>query len=524
MMSNDQNISSCFHLRGIEYIISMLHGEGVSNNFTIEVLNNGTLDVWCGTFDAEYIENLTHKTGNFKQFSIFSNMLKTALLKQSESVTLDLLTYADLEQLRLQRAGNRASVEKQTPANLNSKRYLILTYTVEFDRIHYPLPLHQKAATNNTSLQQIIVNLRSEVKQLKDKLKYKPKDLETTNDHTREPLCHDEELGVHWENYQHEKASGTKKENSLMKGIIKKLEIDSLKDKTQHQRVLRKKNQEICELQQELLQLRSSERQLKIRVKSLTNELAIYKRNRSTSARTLRYEQSSSCESLNCMGLRNRSTSRERSSSFERRPLHRKQTESRERKSSRERSYSHNHDNNLNTSRNSGNSHGSHKTYRSRTPSPSFRRFDPTAYIKEQERKKEEVQRRNNWRQKSAKGNGNSQHKSYHFHRKGNRSGDSSDAGLSDCSSSYYRIRHRPSDKYVHAASPKENSRDFIPSGKEKYSHSAKHHSRKNKRMDKIEHSVAMSGINILERSLDIGDIDAKLEKLQQQLYKSSIS
>lgn len=32
------------------------------------------------------IENLTHKTGNFKQFSIFSNMLKTALLKVSSNI------------------------------------------------------------------------------------------------------------------------------------------------------------------------------------------------------------------------------------------------------------------------------------------------------------------------------------------------------------------------------------------------------------------------------------------------------
>jgi len=58
------------------------------------------------------------------------------VLQASESVSLDLLTYADLESLRQRKSGSAAkpnSVPQRT-VSLNSKRYLILTYTVEFDR------------------------------------------------------------------------------------------------------------------------------------------------------------------------------------------------------------------------------------------------------------------------------------------------------------------------------------------------------------------------------------------------------
>jgi hypothetical protein len=44
------------------------------------------------------IEELTKKTGNFKRFYMFVNMLISALNHKSESVFIDLLTYSDLVQ------------------------------------------------------------------------------------------------------------------------------------------------------------------------------------------------------------------------------------------------------------------------------------------------------------------------------------------------------------------------------------------------------------------------------------------
>lgn len=42
------------------------------------------------------IEEITQKTGNYKRFSVFVKMLASALLQQSDSVFVDLLTYSDL--------------------------------------------------------------------------------------------------------------------------------------------------------------------------------------------------------------------------------------------------------------------------------------------------------------------------------------------------------------------------------------------------------------------------------------------
>ena len=57
--------------------------------------------------------------------------------QSSDSVSLDLLTYSDLESLRNRKAGaGTKSIPgaSRNPSSLNTKRYLILTYTVEFDR------------------------------------------------------------------------------------------------------------------------------------------------------------------------------------------------------------------------------------------------------------------------------------------------------------------------------------------------------------------------------------------------------
>ncbi|NXB84684.1 CCD61 protein, partial [Vidua chalybeata] len=107
----------------------------------VEVEAHGTSDLWRGEFDAAFIEDLTRKTGNFKQFGIFCSMLESALTQNSDSVSLELLTFADLETLHSRKVGAVTRPPPSTSSPLNSKRYLILIYSVEFDRIHYPLPL-----------------------------------------------------------------------------------------------------------------------------------------------------------------------------------------------------------------------------------------------------------------------------------------------------------------------------------------------------------------------------------------------
>ncbi|RHZ00278.1 hypothetical protein DYB31_014478, partial [Aphanomyces astaci] len=114
------------------------------------------------TMDDIDVEELTKKTGNFKRFYTFVNMLMSALQHKSESVFIDLLTYSDLELYRKRKLGKSApSPNLPDPvAALNNKRYLILTYAVEFDRVHYPLPLNFVETPSPAMLQRTIRRLK----------------------------------------------------------------------------------------------------------------------------------------------------------------------------------------------------------------------------------------------------------------------------------------------------------------------------------------------------------------------------
>lgn len=65
--------------------------------------------------------------------------------QRSTSVSVDLLTYGDLESLRNQQHhrtgfGTQHIPGAKTRSQLHSKRYLIMTYTVEYDRLAIGVP------------------------------------------------------------------------------------------------------------------------------------------------------------------------------------------------------------------------------------------------------------------------------------------------------------------------------------------------------------------------------------------------
>ena len=58
-------------------------------------------------------------------------------------------------------AANGAS--GSSSSRVNSKRYLILTYAVEFDRVHYPLPLEHQDPNSSEALQRTVQRLRADL-------------------------------------------------------------------------------------------------------------------------------------------------------------------------------------------------------------------------------------------------------------------------------------------------------------------------------------------------------------------------
>lgn len=365
--------------RGTEFAVKVELAERL---LIVEISDAVTADQWRGEFDPAYIDDLTRKTGNFKQFPVFCSMLESAVNKSSESVTLDLLTYSDLELLRNRKAGvvGRPRAQTQSPA-LSAKRYLILIYTVEFDRIHYPLPLPYLGKPDPAELQREIRALRTELKTLGLRRDHKVSDQETRKLRAELALVRDEKeaLAKALDRLQMVGADSTPGAHGFRE-VVRSLEEQLLKERAKSQRSASKRNQEQHLLLEQLEELRASERGLRIRVKSLTTELALLRRGRATPVMSGRsglrgdgeVRRSLSRErSLTRVGVRARSGSRERMEDRTRR------SEERIRRAD---------------------SSGSRNCITRPSPSPTgsrVSRFDPTAYIQDRQRRQKESDMKN---------------------------------------------------------------------------------------------------------------------------------
>uniref|UniRef100_A0A7N6A0M3 Centrosomal protein CCDC61 n=1 Tax=Anabas testudineus TaxID=64144 RepID=A0A7N6A0M3_ANATE len=256
--------------RGVEFAVKIEVDKGL---LIVEISDSMTADQWRGEFNPAYIEDLTRKTGNFKQFPIFCSMLESAVRKTSDSVALDLLTYADLELLRNRKAGvvSRPRGHQQSSA-LTAKRYLILIYTVEFDRIHYPLPLPYVGKPDPAALQKEVRALRAEL-------------IELTSHGVNKPVKFKEKeaLAKVLDRLQISASGATPgREDWRARDVVRTLEEQLVKERAKSQRSASKRCQEQRLLIEQLEELRASECALRVRVKSLTNELALLRRGRVT--------------------------------------------------------------------------------------------------------------------------------------------------------------------------------------------------------------------------------------------------
>ncbi|XP_019719963.1 centrosomal protein CCDC61 isoform X2 [Hippocampus comes] len=344
--------------RGAEFAVKVEVDKGV---LLVEISDSKTADQWKGEFDPAYIEDLTRKTGNFKQFPIFCSMLESAVRKTSDSVTLDLLTYADLELLRNRKAGvvGRPRGHPQSSA-LTAKRYLILIYTVEFDRIHYPLPLPYVGKPDPAALQKEIRSLRAELSALTSQGVGKSAELEIHRLRAELALMKEEKEAIAkvLERLQLGGSVSTPggPQDWRDRDVVRTLQEQLLKERAKSQRSASKRCQEQRLLMEQLDELRASECALRLHVKSLTNELALLRR---------RGTPLSACGGI----YRSHNPARGRSGSRERRGDRAQRSTERGRRSD---------------------STGPRAVVRRQSPSPTGSRaprFDPTAYIQDKQRR-----------------------------------------------------------------------------------------------------------------------------------------
>ncbi|XP_054482145.1 centrosomal protein CCDC61 isoform X2 [Anoplopoma fimbria] len=261
--------------RGVEFSVKIEVDKGL---LIVEISDAMTADQWRGDFDPAYIEDLTRKTGNFKQFPIFCSMLESAVRKMSDSVTLDLLTYADLELLRNRKAGvvSRPQGNQQSSV-LTSKRYLILIYTVEFDRIHYPLPLPYVGKPDPAALQKEVRALKAELSTVSSHGINKSAEQEIQR--LRAELAQvKQEKDAMAKVLERLQSSGSGREDWRVRDVVRTLEEQLVKERAKSQRSASKRCQDQRLLMEQFEELRASECALRVRVKSLTSELALLRR------------------------------------------------------------------------------------------------------------------------------------------------------------------------------------------------------------------------------------------------------
>jgi coiled-coil domain-containing protein 61 len=150
-------------LRGSMYLTTVTVVEEECLSIIIEKDDSG--EQWKGEFSTRYIEDVTQRTGNSKKFSVFTKMLLSALHQSSDSVYVDILTFADLEALRSKAA--RKAPSTSSASKDNNKRYLILTYAAEFDKVNYPLPLSFIDEPSAHDLKSTVNRLRAELQLLR---------------------------------------------------------------------------------------------------------------------------------------------------------------------------------------------------------------------------------------------------------------------------------------------------------------------------------------------------------------------
>ncbi|EEB18408.1 myosin heavy chain, clone, putative [Pediculus humanus corporis] len=266
--------------KGKDYLIKMC----ILNSKKLELIVTDKLmgEDWHCEYDSSYIEALTHKTGNYKQFDVFIIMLKSGLLKTSECISLDLLTIEDLEELRNKKIINSYTTtsSSRTNHNLNlNKRYLILTYSVEFDRIHYPLPLDYCGPPNPSILQNNIRRLEGEIERLKqiNINLCKSDENETKKLYEKIKILTDENVYLTNENHRlnkllNRKECPRKTTMQTLHNSLKKLEEKVIYERNNNYKSLIKLRGENRRLMQQAKDYKNREKNLKVKLRDATRQ------------------------------------------------------------------------------------------------------------------------------------------------------------------------------------------------------------------------------------------------------------
>lgn len=355
---------------------------------------------WANTFTPLYISELTRKSGNHKDFDSFVTLLRDGITgSDNVDCKLQLLTPSDLISLR----GQNTPRTSRPPSD---RRYLLLTSQSSYEKTHFPLslipeaptvllrpdfaevPLHSKNTFKDEKeegldLRTIISQLQAEIQRLKAP--------DTMNDQRSkfenlvyENLLLKKKLEEATTEIQNSKSS---KNQRTIRKLVENMETGLAAEKARNKKIIAQKNTRIKNLEADLSECQSENRKLEIRTSKLKSELEPYKRGRNPLRRSNPIPLSTRERSINDRNRRtNSNDSRGKRQSY--RSLH-DGTQSSMAKRSRDVSPACSV-----SSRRSTSSVGSAKSIGSTGSRSSYKRFDPTAYIKAKQTRESDIKRR----------------------------------------------------------------------------------------------------------------------------------
>lgn len=320
------NLEYKIEFNDIEYILYLILTE---NELKISLEQSDESNYWVGVFESKYLEEITNKAGSFKNFTVFCKMLMSALPKSSDSVLIELISNKDLELMRQKRLNSNTNSLNDSMQSVSgdlakmNKKYLIVSYNSDFEKVHYPLPLNWSQNSNSETLLRTIERLRKnncktndksqfniinvqEIEELKSenlKLKSLVKLLESQRRpgavENEEILKNTVDLKNEYDNYKLNSESkiklltstieelkkfniiNNKKDNE--KDFISKIEELEIKlkkageliinEKKQCQIYINEKNKEQDKLQKEITFSKEKERQYKVKINQLEKDL-----------------------------------------------------------------------------------------------------------------------------------------------------------------------------------------------------------------------------------------------------------
>lgn len=335
-MSN-VNFEYYLNFNNVDYVLYL---STVNDSLKIHLEKAEESLYWKIELEAKYIEEMTNKAGSYKSFPVFLKMFMSALAQESNTVFVDLMSYKDLEQMRMKKTQmnslNMSSGGSSMNDSMNmnnslsdplkiNKKYFIMSYTNEFEKVHYPLPLQflptpepemllktierMRKIISNKNSNSSTINIKEieEVKQENLNLKNKIKLLESNR---KMGAVENEEFirsftGIkdEYENYkqiaenkirflaqtiedlkakvnsQNANNTHTVVENSqYIKELESKLEKASeivITERKQGQSFIDEKIREIDRLQKELHFMKENEKKLKVKINQLEKDLDI---------------------------------------------------------------------------------------------------------------------------------------------------------------------------------------------------------------------------------------------------------